>query len=97
MLSERWIRLEAIDRTRNVFRSWRCEVDRDLFGVSLVSVTFGRTGTRGRTIRTAVRDELAAFALITRSLTRRSTSVKRCGVAYRTVECVGLDPGPGQR
>jgi predicted DNA-binding WGR domain protein len=91
MLSEKSMRLEAIDRTRNVFRSWRCEIDHDLFGATLVSVTFGRIGSDGRTIRRAVADESAALALVRRLLMRRATSVKRCGAAYRVVACDGLD------
>jgi len=91
VLSERRITLEAVDRARNVFRSWRCEIEHDLFGSTLVSVTFGRTGTQGRTIRRGVRDESAAMALVRRSLVRRATAVKRCGAAYRVVECVGFD------
>ena len=90
MLSERRITMEAIDRSRNVFRSWRCEIERDLFGVMLVSVTFGRTGTQGRTIRRVVDDESAAMALARRSLARRATAVKRCGVGYQVIECVGF-------
>jgi len=79
MLPEGWIRLEAIDRARNVYRSWRSEIDRDLFGLTLVSVTFGRINAEGRTIRRAVDDESAALTLVRHSLARRATSVKRCG------------------
>jgi hypothetical protein len=93
MLSERCVTLQAVDRARNVFRSWRCEIERDLFGVAVISVTFGRTGSPGRTVRRAVRDESAAFAQLRKALARRATSVRRCGVAYRVVECVGLDVG----
>ncbi len=80
MLSERRITMEAIDRSRNVFRSWRCEIERDLFGVMLVSVTFGRTGTQGRTIRRVVHDESAAMgvgATITCAAGDRRKAVRR--------------------
>ena len=79
MLPEAWIRLEAIDRARNVYRSWRSEIDRDLFGLTLVSVTFGRISAEGRTILRAGADESAALTLVRHSLARRATSLKRCG------------------
>ena len=63
MLSKRRISMKAIDRSRNVARSWRGEIERDLFGVILVGVTFGRTGTQGRTIRRVVHDGPAAMAV----------------------------------
>jgi hypothetical protein len=91
MLSKRRISMKAIDRSRNVARSWRGEIERDLFGVILVGVTFGRTGTQGRTIRRVVHDESAAMAVARRSLARRATAVKRCGVGYQVIECVGFD------
>ena len=37
------------------------KIDRDLFGLTLVSITFGRISAEGRTIRYAVDDESAAF------------------------------------
>jgi hypothetical protein len=58
--------------------------------MTLVSVIFGRTGTHGRTIRRVVHDESAAMALPRRSFAWRATAVKRCGVGYQVIECVGF-------
>jgi predicted DNA-binding WGR domain protein len=96
VLSERWIRLEAIDRARNVFRSWRFDIDRDLFGATVVSVTFGRVGAEGRTIRRVVSDESAALAMLHRSLARRATAERRCGATYVVTAGFGID-GAGER
>ena len=52
--------LRAVDTERNVNRSWVCRIERDLFGACVVSVTFGRAGTLGRTIRRMVLDDAAA-------------------------------------
>ncbi|WP_373322118.1 WGR domain-containing protein [Acetobacter oeni] len=46
--------LRAVNPERNVNRSWVCRIERDLFGACVVSVTFGRAGTHGRTIRRMV-------------------------------------------
>ncbi len=52
--------LQAVDRSRNVFRAWRLEVGRDLFGLLTLRVTFGRTGTNGRTVTKIARDDAQA-------------------------------------
>ena len=94
LLEESRIVLCAVNRELNVFRSWRCDVERDLFGVLLVSVTFGRTGTDGRTMRHAMADGAAAERFIRFALARRAGAKKRCGAAYRTVESFGFDDIP---
>jgi predicted DNA-binding WGR domain protein len=86
--------LRAIDRKRNVHRSWVCSVGRDLLGDLVVSVTFGRTGTDGRTIRYAMTDEASAERFLLRALRRRAGAEKRCGAAYRVVEAIGFDSVP---
>lgn len=91
---DRRIVLRAIDRERNVHRSWVCSVGRDLFGDLVVSVTFGRTGTNGRTIRYAVTDEASAERFLMKALRRRAGAKKRCGAAYRVVEATGFDSLP---
>ena len=94
LLADRRIVLCAINREFNVFRSWGCEVERDLFGVLLVSVTFGQTGTNGRTMRHAMADDAAADRFVRRALAKRAGAAKRCGAAYRTVESFGFDDFP---
>ena len=90
MLRERWIAMEAVDRRANVFRAWRCEIGTDLLGSVVVSVTFGRTGTAGRTITRAVGGEAAARKLLRQLLARRATAERRIGVGYRVIGGEGL-------
>lgn len=86
--------LRAIDHERNVHRSWVCSVGRDLFGDLVVSVTFGRTGTDGRTIRYAMADEASAERFLMKALRRRAGAPKRCGAAYHLIEATGFDALP---
>ena len=74
MQAERWIALEAVDRTRNLFRAWRCEIGTDLFGAVTISVTFGRIGTRGRTITRTAAGHGAADAALRSMLARRASA-----------------------
>ncbi|MBB3884758.1 hypothetical protein GGR01_003628 [Acetobacter oeni] len=53
-MQDRCVMLRAVNPERNVNRSWVCRIERDLFGACVVSVTFGRAGTHGRTIRRMV-------------------------------------------
>ena len=83
--------LRATNLERNVNRSWVCRIERDLFGACVVSVTFGRAGTHGRTIRRMVPDDAAADRFLASALQRRNGSTKRCGAAYRVIEACGFD------
>ena len=66
-------------------------VVRDLFGVWLVEVKFGRIGARGRTLHFTVDDEQAARRMVRERLQRRARALGRIGVAYRT-ESVTVGP-----
>jgi len=90
VLRERWIVMEAVDRRANVFRSWRCEMGTDLLGSVVMSVTFGRTGTAGRTITRPMADEAAARKLLRQLLARRATAERRIGVGYRVIGGEGI-------
>ncbi len=92
MLGERVIAMEAIDRPANVFRGWRCAIDTDLLGDVVLSVTFGRTGTTGRTMLRSVADQDAAERLVRRLVARRAGAERRIGVRYRVTECHGFEP-----
>ena len=59
----------------------------------LESVTFGRAGTLGRTIRRMVPDDAAADRFLAGAMARRRGSMKRCGAAYRVLEARGFDGG----
>jgi predicted DNA-binding WGR domain protein len=93
-LVDRRIVLRAIDRERNVHRSWMCSIGRYLLGDLVVSVTFGRAGTDGRTIRYAMADEGSAERFLLKALTRRAGAERRCGAAYRVVEAIGFGALP---
>jgi hypothetical protein len=93
-LEDRRIVLRAIARERNVHRSWSCSVGRDLLGDLVVSVTFGRTGTDGRTIRYAMADEASAERFPMTALRRRAGAERRCGAAYQLVEATGFEALP---
>ncbi|GAB0119870.1 WGR domain-containing protein [Acidisoma sp. 7E03] len=86
--------LRAVDAQRNVRRSWSCRVGRDLLGDLVVSVTFGRTGTEGRTIRYAMADEASAERFLMTALRRRAGAERRCGAAYHLVEATGFEALP---
>lgn len=94
MLCQAYIAMEAIDPALNRFRVWRIEMGRDLLGDLIVTVTFGRCGSRGRTIIHASVDEAAARRLWRRSITRRADAKRRIGVAYRVVGSAGLEAWP---
>lgn len=95
MLAERVIAMQAVDRSRNTFRSWRCGLGTELFGTVVLGVRFGRTGTGGRTIRYALADVGTAERLLRRLLARRASAERRIGVGYRVTETHGLDIGLG--
>jgi len=86
MMSIFHARLEGRDPERDCFRSYRLEAGPDLFGAWLVDATYGRIGTRGRTIRLVASDEDGARKIIRHTLQRRATAPKRIGVAYRLCE-----------
>ena len=94
LLETQRIVLQAINGELNVYRSWRCEVERDLFGVLVVSVTFGRVARTGRTLRHAMPDEAAAARFVRNALARRAGAKNRCGASYRVVERFGFDDLP---
>lgn len=76
------IELAAIDAARNCRRRYRVEAGQDLFGAWLVTITFGRLGTPGRTITHIADDERQARRLVTACLRVRATAPRRFGVAY---------------
>jgi predicted DNA-binding WGR domain protein len=90
-MEERCVMLRATNPELNVDRSWVCRIERDLFGEWVVSVTFGRAGTHGRTIRRMVPDDAAADRFLTVALKRRRGSQRRCGAIYRVIEARGFE------
>lgn len=90
-MGDRFVVLRATNPERNVNRSWACWIERDLFGACVISVTFGRAGTEGRTIKRMVLDDVAADRFLAGALARRRGSVNRCGAAYRIIEARGFE------
>ena len=86
MLAETSIGLEARNPLANRMRRWSVEIGQDLLGMWLVDVQFGRVGSKGRRLRHAFSDELAAQAYVGQALRRRATAPGRIGVAYRCVQ-----------
>jgi hypothetical protein len=80
------IRLEACDPADGHFRAYRIDAGIDLLGDWLVDVTYGRIGSRGRSIRYVASDEAEAHRIVGHRLQRRSTAPKRIGVAYELRE-----------
>src|SRR4051812_36276148 len=91
MLDAFTARLEACDPAKCHFRAYRIEAGTDLFGDWLVDVTYGRIGSRGRTIRYVATDEAEAKKIVSQCLQRRATARKRIGVGYQLHELI--DPG----
>ena len=90
MMSIFTARFEACDPARDCFRAYRLEAGQDLFGAWLVDATYGRIGTRGRTIRYVASDEAVARKFVRRCLQRRATAPKRIGIAYRVCELINI-------
>ena len=83
------VRLEARDPARGRFRAYRIDAGTDLLGDWLVDVTYGRIGSRGRTVRHVASDEAEARRIVRRCLLRRMTAPRRIGVGYQLREVTG--------
>jgi hypothetical protein len=81
-----YVMLEARNPESGHYRAYRLEAGQDLFGTWLVDMTYGRIGSRGRTLRYLARDEAEAKKLVRRSLRKRGTVRKRIGVEYQIKE-----------
>jgi predicted DNA-binding WGR domain protein len=83
------MRLEACAPALGRFRAYRIVAGRDLFGVWMVEMTYGRIGTLGRTKALSFDRVEDAVVAVRESLRRRATAPRRIGVAYRvlTVDC----------
>ncbi|WP_424934757.1 hypothetical protein [Amaricoccus macauensis] len=75
--------LEARLPACNLARAYHVVVSRDLFGMFVVEVTFGRIGAPGRNLRYAVDEIGAVRARVRQVLRRRLTAPRRLGTAYR--------------
>ena len=80
--NERFIWLEAVDRTLNVARRYSVALTKDLFGSSIVEFSWGRIGTRGQSRRVSFAQRRDADRFVAQLLRRRAGAPKRIGVAY---------------
>jgi hypothetical protein len=80
-------RLEARDPARDCFRSYRLEAGPDLFGAWLVGATYGRIGSRGRTVRHVADDQAQARKIVRHCLQRRATAPRRIGCPTSSASC----------
>lgn len=82
MRGEMFVRLQAVDPAQRMARGYELSVGRDLFGLWVVEVRYGRLGARGRLQRLSAIDESGAAAIVTERLRRRATLIQRKDVAY---------------
>ncbi len=78
--------LQACDPSLGRFRAYRIEAGTDLLGDWLVDVTYGRIGSRRRTIRHVASDEAQARRILRHCLQGRHTTPRRIGVAYQLTD-----------
>jgi predicted DNA-binding WGR domain protein len=87
MLNSWHIALRAEDPTANCYRAYDIHIDRDLFALWNITVSWGRIGAAGtrKMITVASLDE--AWPLLKPMLRRRLTAGRRIGCGYRLVSC----------
>jgi len=83
------VHLEARNPARNVFRFYRLETGRDLFGTLVLTLTSGRIGSGGRWRILLAGDEMAIRKEFDRRLRRRATAPRRLGCVYLPVSGEG--------
>ena len=87
--TEAFIYLEATCPERNVARRYSISISRDLFGKTIVDVSWGRIGSRGqgRAVSFSLSGDATAFAH--KLLNRRKGAPKRIGTAYAVIDSYG--------
>lgn len=83
--SDRFVWLEAVYAERNIARRYVIEASCDLFGATIVEYSWGRIGQRGQSRKLSFVDSARADRFVKTLLTRRRSSHRRIGVAYREV------------
>ena len=79
------ILLQARAPQRECHRAYGIEVGRDLFGVWVVEMTYGRIGTAGRTKVRSFPTLDDARTQVEACLRKRATAPRRIGVAYQII------------
>ena len=85
------LRLEADHNAFNRHRVYQLDVERDLLGDVLVTITHGRRGQPlvGKSV--LVPDLAAAQSLVRSKLRRRASAPRRIGCSYRITELAAID------
>jgi predicted DNA-binding WGR domain protein len=81
----RHIHLQAVDHARNIARDYQIETTPDLFGHIIVSLHWGRIGTRGQSRVMSFVAEGPARRFVSATLAKRRSAKKRIGVTYQNV------------
>lgn len=89
MMGEALLELRLVDPDRNRDRIYVVEIDDDLFGAVIVTVTYGRSGSWSRPMRVSVANREAALRLVRERLRRRRTARRRLGASYVLVAAQG--------
>lgn len=76
------IELVARNPARGVFRRWRMQAARDLFGRVTVQTAWGRVGAPGRTLTRSFAAEDEALRYVHALLRRRAGAPRRLGTGY---------------
>jgi len=88
--SDRLIWLEAINADRNIARRYAIDVSRDLFGSTIVEYSWGRIGRRGQSRKLSFAEAYRVDRFVNALLSRRRSSQRRIGVAYREISAPAL-------
>jgi predicted DNA-binding WGR domain protein len=76
------IELVARNPARGVYRRWRLQAARDLFGRVTVQTAWGRIGAPGRTLTRSFVAEDEALRYVRALLRRRAGAPRRLGTGY---------------
>jgi predicted DNA-binding WGR domain protein len=78
----RHIHLQAIDPARNIARDYQIDATTDLFGHIIVTLHWGRIGTKGQGRTISFADAQHAVRFVRQTLMRRASAKRRIGVPY---------------
>jgi len=81
-LKNGYLRLQALNPDRNVFRDYELHISPGLFDSHVVQIAYGRIGTRGRVQNHVFDTKEIAATFIKTCLKKRLSSVKRIGCSY---------------
>lgn len=80
------IRLRAFNESRNINRIYEINQSRGLYDLSVVSLRWGREGTRGQTKTIGFDTRSEALKYVNNVLRKRLTAERRIGINYQLVD-----------